>query len=187
MTSMAVDRLRSSGKMEVRMKNMILFTRYGINRSAPKETEASNLHPDTYRVLKHSREILAAYGFRGQGKLTVGDLSVASAEKRRREIELFVKKEALGLQDLYIGRKLVPVAQTCESQEILKRMQQSQLEKAREIFEVKQQVFLNTAEEHARREIAEASVEERIQDAEFRRDLPHIRTHVVKCICSTFV
>jgi len=148
------------------------FTRFGINKTAPKATEASNGHPDTFRVLKHSREILAAYGFRGQGRLTVGDLSVASAKKRRRQIELAMKKETPGLQNIYIGRKLAQVAQACESQEILKRMQQQHLIKAREIFEGKQQIFLNNTEEHARREIAEASVEDRIQDAESRsRDL----------------
>jgi len=96
--------------------------------------------------------------------LTVGDLSTASAEKRRRQIELAVRKEAPGLQDLYVGRKLAPVAQACESQEILKRMQQRQLEKAKEIFAVKQQVFLINAEEQARKKTAEATVEQRIQD-----------------------
>jgi len=124
---------------------MTPFARWDINRSTPSDREESSTHPDTCRVLKHSREILAPYGFK-KGKLTVGDLSVASAEKRRRDIELAVRKEAPNLQDLYVGRNLVPDAQTCESQEILKRMQQQHLIKAREIFEVKKQIFLNNAE-----------------------------------------
>jgi hypothetical protein len=150
------------------MYNMARFARCDVNRSMPKDREASNTHPDTFRVLNHSRKILAAYGFRGQGKVTVGDLSVASVEKRRQEIELAVKKEPPSLQDLYVGRELVPGVPGCESQEILKRMQRRQLERAKEIFAVKQQVFLINAEEQARKKTAKATVEERIKDAEWR-------------------
>ncbi len=151
----------------MRTKKMTLFARHDINRSAPKERETSDTRPDANRVLKRSREILAFYGLKGKSELTVGDLSLASAEKRRRDIELAVRKEAPGLQDLYVGRRLAPVAQACESQEILKRMQQRQLEKAREIFAVKHQVFLINAEEQARKVTAEATVEERIKNAEW--------------------
>jgi hypothetical protein len=105
-------------------------------------------------VMRKSREIVMRMKEKPAVKLTVGDLSVVSEEKKREKAwgekrvnrsdavsvgDLSVVPEIQGgLQDLFVGRDRVPKASTSESQELLMRMQRKQRQKNEEVSKIKQ-------------------------------------------------
>lgn len=111
---------------------------------------------DPEAVLEASKKILEEYRLKEPLKLSVGDLSVVSEEKKKRDAEWVAKEsnraggatvgdlskaeDQRGFQELFQGGK-GPEPCVSESQEVLMRMQRAQKKKREEVFKVKQIIF----------------------------------------------
>ncbi|MCJ7761972.1 hypothetical protein MUP38_00785 [Candidatus Bathyarchaeota archaeon] len=136
-------------------------------------------------ALAKSRKIIASMKAPAPTKLTVGDLSVVSAEEKKRKKAWSEKRvnrsdavsigdlsmvpdASKGLQDLFVGANLVPKPSTSKSQEMQMAMQRKQRKKREEIFEIKQVMFARKVEDEAGREAAKQTVEQMIREADER-------------------
>jgi hypothetical protein len=124
---------------------------------------------DPERVLADSRKLTSV---NMKPKHSVGDISYTAAEKKKLMIERARRllkhiggAEGDGsagavdeerLQNLFFGIEGTPGDYSFESQKILKQMQQSYLARSREIFELKQRMFMINFEEHERQKAAKS-------------------------------
>lgn len=155
------------------------MARFDVKDSAPKyvaSLTADQMH--TQRVLAESRRIAAVCSNEPE-KLTVGDLSIVSTEKKRLKnkrglqlLERFASStsgdstEAASnekLSNLYVGGVLAQGAHACESRKILMKMQQSYLNRVRDNFRVRQQIFKNSFEQQEIRKAARIAIKERAE------------------------
>jgi hypothetical protein len=137
---MKVDSLVDGKEMMLDWKTHTLVPRIVVSvgdRVIDMEPFTTSLDPQ--EVLERSKKIIAAYGLSKPNELTVDDLSIVTAEKKKRDARHprgDSRERGLSVGSLYEGPE-VPKSAVNPSQEVLMEMQRKQREKREEVSRMK--------------------------------------------------
>ena len=110
---------------------------------APKDMESFEAPLDPQGVIERSKRIIEAYQLKEPLELTVGDLSVVSKEKRKRDAmhpRADAQKRGLTVGSLYEGPE-IPQPSVSESQALTMEMQAKFREKRQTAHQIQQVMF----------------------------------------------